>query len=70
MSCTLSVLTDLGTLGGPNGAAGFPLKDNRVCLSKISKCLSGGKGIIFPLQFMGNVIPQPDHEGKTVGGPG
>ena len=29
MSCTLSVLTDLGTLGGPNGAAGFPLKDNR-----------------------------------------
>ena len=41
-----------------------------LCLSKISKCLSGGKGIIFPLQFMGNVIPQPDHEGKTVGGPG
>jgi hypothetical protein len=39
-------------------------------LSKISKCLSGGKGIIFPLQFMGNVIPQPDHEGKTVGGTG
>jgi hypothetical protein len=37
---------------------------------KISKCLSGGKGIIFPLQFMGNVIPQPDHEGKTVGGTG
>jgi hypothetical protein len=42
----------------------------RLCLSKISKCLSGGKGIIFPLQFMGNVIPQPDHEGKTVGGTG
>jgi len=41
-----------------------------LCLSKISKCLSGGKGIIFPLQFMGNVIPQPDHEGKTVGGTG
>jgi hypothetical protein len=39
-------------------------------LSKISKCLSGGKGIIFPLQLMGNVIPQPDHEGKTVGGTG
>ena len=32
--------------------------------------MSEGKGIIFPLQFMGNVIPQPDHEGKTVGGPG
>jgi hypothetical protein len=29
MSCTLFVLTDLGTLGGPSGAAGFPLKDNR-----------------------------------------
>jgi hypothetical protein len=42
----------------------------RLCLSKILKCLSGGKGIISPLQFMGNVIPQPDHEGKTVGGTG
>ena len=31
--------------------------------------MSERKGIIFPLQFMGNVTPQPDHEGQTVGGP-
>ena len=29
MNSTLSVLTDLGTFGGRNGAAGFPLKENR-----------------------------------------
>jgi hypothetical protein len=29
MNCTQSVLTDHGTLGRPNGAAGFRLKDNR-----------------------------------------
>jgi hypothetical protein len=45
-------------------------REGKLALSKISKCLSGGKGIIFPLQFMGNAIPQPDHEGKTVGGTG
>jgi len=32
--------------------------------------MSERKGIIFPQQFMGNVIPHPDHEGQIVGGPG
>jgi hypothetical protein len=46
----------------PNSTLPVPLENLEM--------LSGGKGIIFPLQFMGNVIPQPDHEGETVGGPG
>ena len=37
-----------------------------LCLSKISKCLSGGKGIIFPLQFMGNVIPPTGPRGYVL----
>lgn len=34
-----SVLTDLGTLRGPNGAAGFPLKDNRGLIAVLLKLL-------------------------------
>jgi hypothetical protein len=37
MSCTLFVLTDLGTLGGPNGAAGFPLKDKRGLIASFAQ---------------------------------
>jgi hypothetical protein len=40
-----------------------------LCLSRISKCLSGRE--LFSLcGSWGMLFPQPDHEGKTVGGPG
>jgi hypothetical protein len=46
-----------------------PRKELGDCASRNLE-MSERKGVIFALPFMGNVIPQPDHEGQTVGGPG
>jgi hypothetical protein len=39
----------------------------QLCLSKISKCLSG-KELFSLSSSWGMLFPQPDHEGQTVGG--
>jgi hypothetical protein len=39
-----------------------------LCLSKISKCLRG-RELFFLCTSWEMLFPQPDHEGRTVGGP-
>jgi hypothetical protein len=51
-----------GFRSGDRSAATVPLENLEMSERR--------EGNYFPLQFMGNVIPQPDHEGKTVGGTG